>query len=91
MFYWLPSVIHEELISYNNSEKGVRTIHRAKVLYVILKAWTRGASYIRVRLIHAKLRYVTDFANDGPIFLVLLSLSYPSSPVVCFPILYILC
>ena len=26
--------------------------------------------------------YTTDFAYDGPIFLVPLSLSYPSSPVV---------
>ena len=29
-----------------------------KHLYIISKAWTRGASYIRVRLIHAKLRYM---------------------------------
>ena len=29
-FYWLSSVTHEELISYDNSEKGVRTIHKAK-------------------------------------------------------------
>ena len=27
--------------------------------------------------------YMTDFAYDGPIFLVPLSLSYPSSPVLC--------
>ena len=26
--------------------------------------------------------YMTDFAYDGPIFLVPLSLSYPSSPVL---------
>ena len=30
-FYCLSSVIHEELISHNNSEKGVHTIHKAKV------------------------------------------------------------
>ena len=30
-FYWVSSDIHEELISYNNSQKGVRTIHKAKV------------------------------------------------------------
>ena len=29
--------------------------------------------------------YMTDFAYDGPIFLVPLSLSYPSSPVIHFP------
>ena len=30
-FYWLSSVIHEEMIYYNNSEKGVRTVHKAMV------------------------------------------------------------
>ena len=28
--------------------------------------------------------YMTDFAYDGPIFLVPLSLSYPSTPVLCW-------
>ena len=34
-----------------------------------------------VRLI-GRIRHMTDFAYDGPIFLVPLSPSYPSSPVI---------
>ena len=30
--------------------------------------------------------YVTDFAHDGPISLVQLSLSYPSSPVYSYEV-----
>ena len=33
--------------------------------------------------------YMTDFAYDGPIFLVPLSLSYPSSPVYIYIYIYI--
>ena len=42
-FYWFSSVIHEELIFHNISEKGFRTIHKAHAgLYIILKALNKG-------------------------------------------------
>ena len=50
-FYWFSSVMHE-LIFHNISEKGVHTIHKAKV-YTSLKGLYKGcvlytgASYTR--------------------------------------------
>ena len=41
-----------------------------------------GPSPMHIR--YSSIMYTTDFAYDGPIFLVQLSLSYPSSPVCMY-------
>ena len=41
-----------------------------------------GPSPMHINLSSIRHMYTTDFAYDGPIFLVPLSLSYPSSPVL---------
>ena len=40
-----------------------------------------GPSLMHIKYLSYVHMYMTDFAYDGPIFLVPLSLSYPSSPV----------
>ena len=45
-----------------------------------------GPSPMHMKLTSIRHMYTTDFAYDGPIFLVPLSPSYPSSPVLCFTI-----
>ena len=61
MFYCLSSVIHEELFSYNHSEKGVRTIHKAKVYTSFIKPGQgvlyKGASYTREITVTAVVPY----------------------------------
>ena len=55
--YWFSSVIHEQLNDHNISEKGVRTIHKAKV-YTSFKRPEQG-----VRLIYGCVLYTRNYGN----------------------------